>query len=611
MATARRPAPVILAVVLAAAGGSAVEPARQDPVPPLLADRDAGGVAADLRAFVPSLMAEARIPGLQIALVRDGRIAWRGSFGVRNTDTGAPVTDDTIFEAASLTKPFFAYYVMKLAGQKVLSLDRPLAEYLPPEKITAILGHPLDEPGFRRDWFEKVTARHVLSHSGGFPHGESGKPFPLAFEPGTTWKYSADGYFYLQRVVEHLKGGTLGALMQQEVLEPLGMTRSAMIWKPGFEPVMASGHGLLGRPEAARRRTEAHAGASLYTTAADYATFLCAVLNGEGLAPDTLKEMIAPRIDMGASKILGWSLGFGTQSDANGLALWQWGDYGIFRNYAIAYPGSRTGVVFLTNSFYGLGVTSALVARSVGGQALGAVALKYRPYDSPLYRFVWDVQEKGPAAVNELDRLRREHPGLFERGWVGYFASSFMEAGMLPQALALFESDLRDHPRSGKAAVMVAEASLKTGDRAKARRHFELALEAAEETVDAAITNRRLEYVAALDRPAPADLAGTWSGVMWVNDGQIDVVTLVIEKRDAGYEATLADTLGLIPAGTKTGPVAWIGGELAFSFTIPLQGGMDIRTRLTVQGATLKGRWEDVKGANSGPVEMALAPRRP
>ncbi len=611
MAAPRRGAAVILAVLLTVCAGSSVEPARQDPVPPLLAERDAGAVAASLRAFVPSLMAEARIPGLQVALVRDGRVAWLGSFGVRNTGTGVPVTDDTIFEAASLTKPFFAYYVMKLAGQKVLSLDRPLAEYLPPEKTAAILGHALDEPGFRRDWFEKVTARHVLSHSSGFPHGESGKPFPLAFEPGTTWKYSADGYFYLQRVVEHLKGGALDALMQKEVLEPLGMTRSAMVWKPGFEPVMASGHGLLGRPEATRRRTQAHAGASLYTTAGDYARFLCAVLNGEGLAPETLQEMIAPRIDMGTAKGLGWSLGFGTQSDANGLALWQWGDYGIFRNYAIAYPGRKTGVVYLANSFYGLGVASALVARSVGGQALGAVALNYRPYDSPLYRFLWDVQERGPAAVNELDRLRRENPGLFVRDWIGYFASSFLEAGMMPQALALFEADLRDHPRSGKAAVAVAEACLKTGDRAKARRHFELALEAAEEKVDAAIANRRLEYLAALDRPAPADLAGTWSGVMWTDDDQIDLVTMVLEKRGTGYEATLTDTLGLIPAGTKSGPFAWTGGELAFSFTIPLQGGMEIRTRLTVQGATLKGRWEDVKGANSGPVELALAPRRP
>jgi CubicO group peptidase (beta-lactamase class C family) len=500
---------------------------------------------------------------------------------------------------------------MKLADRKVLDLDRPLARYLPPEKVAAILGHPLDEPGFRRDWLEKVTARHVLSHSAGFPHGESGRPFPLAFEPGTTWKYSADGYFYLQRAVEHLKGATLDALMQKEVLEPLGMTRSAMAWRPAFEHVVASGHGLLGRPEATRRRTEAHAGATLYTTAGDYARFLCAVLNGEGLAPGTLEEMIAPRIDMDKAKGLGWSLGFGTQSDANGLALWQWGDYGIFRNYAIAYPGRRTGVVYLANSFYGLGVAPAIVARSMGGQALGGVALNYQPYDSPLYRFVWDVQEKGPAAVNELDRLRRENPGLFVRDWVGYFASSFLEAGMMPQALALLEADLRDHPRSGKAAVAVAEACLKTGDRAKARRHFELALDAAEEKVDAAVAKRRLEYLAALHQPAPADLAGTWSGVMWTNDEQIDLVAMAVEKRGAGYEATLADSLGLIPAGTKTGPFAWTGGEVAFSFTIPLEGGMEIRTRLAVQGATLKGRWEDVKHGNSGPVELALAPRRP
>ena len=161
-----------------------------------------------------------------------------------------------------------------------MSLDRPLAEYLPAEEIVKILGHPLDEKGFHREWLEKITARHILSHSSGFPHGETGKPVPLAFEPGTKWKYSANGYFYLQRVVEHLKGDTLDKLMQKEVLDPLGMTRSCMVWKPAYETAMASGHGLLGRPEAFRRRTEAHAGATLYTTAGDYARFAQMLLNG-------------------------------------------------------------------------------------------------------------------------------------------------------------------------------------------------------------------------------------------------------------------------------------------------------------------------------------------
>jgi hypothetical protein len=368
---------------------------------------------------------------------------------------------------------------------------------------------------------------------------------------------------------------------------------------------MASGHGLLGRPEAFHKRLEAHAAASLYTTAGDYARFVCAVLNGEGLRPGTRKEMTAPQIDMDKPRGLGWSLGFGTQSDANGLALWQWGDYGIFRNYVIAYPAGRSGVVYLTNSFHGLAVSSDLVAHSVGGQALGSIALNYRPYDSPLYRFVWDVQEKGPAAVKELDRLKRENPGLFERNWVGFFAESLQDAGMMAEALALLEADLGEHPRSGKAALAVAEACLKTGDRMQAKRNFELALKATEEVVDAAVVNRRLEYLAALDQPARADLSGTWSGTMWTNDGQIDLVTMVLEKRGAGYEGTLADTRGLIPGGTKTGDAVRTGNELAFSFKIPLEGGMVIRVSLTVQGGTMKGRWEDVKGGNSGPVEMA------
>jgi CubicO group peptidase (beta-lactamase class C family) len=226
-----------------------------------------------------------------------------------------------------------------------------------------ILGHPLDEKGFHREWLEKVTARHVLSHSSGFPHGEGGKPYPLFFEPGTRWRYSADGYFLLQRVVEQLKGETLDQLMQKELLDPLGMTRSCLVWKPAYETVMASGHGLLGRPKAFRKRTKAHAGATLYTTAEDYAKFVCAVLNGEGLGPGTLKEMITPQIDMDKPKGLGWSLGFGTQSDANGLALWQWGDYGIFRNYVIAYPEGRSGLVYLANSEFGLSMPGPRQAR--------------------------------------------------------------------------------------------------------------------------------------------------------------------------------------------------------------------------------------------------------
>ncbi len=592
--------------VLVAAGcihrGAA--PARPAPVPPLLASEGLAAVTADLQKSIPSLMAKARIPGLQIALVRDGRVAWHRSFGVRDARSGEAVTDETIFEAASLTKPFFAYYAMKLVDQGVLSLDRPLTQYLPVEKIVEILGHPLDEKGFHREWLEKVTARHVLSHSSGFPHGEGGKPYPLFFEPGTKWKYSADGYFFLQRVIEHLRGDTLDRLMQREVLDPLGMTRSAMIWKTDYEAAMASGHGLLGSPEAFRKRTKAHAGASLYTTAEDYAKFLCAVLNGQGLGSDLMKEMITSQIDMDKPKGLGWSLGFGTQTDVNGLSLWQWGDYGIFRNYVIGYPEGKTGLVYLTNSFYGLGVCPDLVRRGLGGQALGSIALNYRPYDSPLYRFVWDLQKKGPKAVKELARLTRKYPGLFERNWLQYFADTFREAGLTPQAVALLEYDLEQHPRSGKAAFAAAEAILSKGERERARRYFEMALRAAEEPAEKTVVEWRLAYLSALDKPAAADLSGEWSGMLWTPDGQVDPATMVLRIGGGTYSGTLVDGLGLVPAGTELRDAVRAGDAFTFRFNIPLEGGMVVQVTLTLQGETMKGRWSDTQSGNGGPVEF-------
>jgi len=470
-------------------------------VPPLLARQDIRTLDADLQGFIPPLMKQARIPGLQIALIRDGQVVWHNNFGVRNAKTSETVTDETIFEAASLTKPFFAYYVMKLVDQGVVSLDKPLISYIPVDFIEKVMGHPLTEKGFRRDWFEKITARHVLSHSSGMPHGESGKPYPLFFEPGTKWKYSADGYFYLQKVVEHLKGDKLENLMQKEVLDPLGMTRSCLVWKTEFEKTMANGHGLFGKPEDFRKRTEAHAGATLYTTAEDYAKFISAVLNGRDLRPATFKEMLTPPIDMDKEKGLGWSLGFGTQNDANGQAIWQWGDYGIFRNYIIAYPEEKSGIIYMTNSFYGLGICPDLVGHSLGGQALGSVALNYRPYDSPVYLFAWELEAKGPPAVRELKGLTQKYPKMFDRDIINFLVESFQEADLSGQALAILQFILKERPRSGSAQLELAKAYLTKGDLTKARRCLKKAKQAKEDKVEPAVIDWHLEYIQGLEKP--------------------------------------------------------------------------------------------------------------
>ena len=497
--------------------------------PPRLLDGSVPDIAASLETGIPALMEKAGIPGLQIALVRDGRVAWEGSFGIKNAGTGAPVTNETLFEAASLTKPFFAYVVMKLVDEGLIDLDRPVHLALTRAELETYLGHALDAPGFRRDWFERVTARHILSHSGGLPHGEGGEVVPLFFEPGTKWKYSADGYGLLQRVVEKLKGATLDEVMRRYALGPLGMAKGGMVWRPEFEELMANGHSLFGKPADFRRREEATAAASLYTTAGDYARFVCAVLAGEGLEPATAKEMLTSFISMDEDKRLGWSLGFGLQQDANGKAFWQWGDYGIFRDYIIAYPERKAAVVYLTNSFNGLSVCNDLVALSLGGRALGNDFLNYRRYDAPFYRLLMGAKRGGVAKLAALiPRLRREDPKDLTLDTLGQMAGLMGDEGLVSEGMALLEYIRAEKPGSGRAAFDLARASMVRGDLARARALYAAAASAEEDKVEAKNIDWDLEYLRAVEEPVdpgPDDMAalpGTYGPRrIWARDGRL------------------------------------------------------------------------------------------
>ena len=494
---------LIVLLAMAPASNGAVS---FDEQAPLLLNKSLQAVISDLETGIPTLMQKARIPGLQAALVRDGKIVWQGSFGVKNATTGARVTDETLFEAASLTKPFFAYAVMKVVDAGLIDLDKPVHTYFSREEIEKGLGHSLDAPGFKRDWFEKIAGRHILSHSAGLPHGETGEVVPIFFEPGTKWRYSADGYKLLQLALEKLKGEKLDVIMQKAVLDPLGMEKSGMVWRPAFEENMANGHNIFSASQDFRKRTEAHAAASLYTTAGEYARFVCAVLAGEGLKPETAKEMLTSFIDLKDDKSLGWSLGFGLQNDPNGTAFWQWGDYGIFRNYIIAYPAQRTAVVYLTNSFNGLSICSELVGRSVGGQALGNAHLNYRPYDSPFYALVWGVKDGGPEKARSLlPELRKKNPADLTRNTIRQVAGLFRDESMLPEAGALYESIFSENPTSGRAAYDLARTCLVQGDLEKAKTYYLKAEKAEEDKVDLRNIKWDLDYLQAAEKAIPLE----------------------------------------------------------------------------------------------------------
>src|SRR5579863_2486785 len=206
---------------------------------------------AALQKDIPELMREAEIPWLSIAVVRDGKTYWLQNFGVRDAKTKGAVTDDTAFNVGSLSKPVFAYGVLKLVDQGKLGLDVPLTTYLPKPYIEG------------DDRLQKITARIVLSHRTGFPNWRNNDPLRIYFKPGERFSYSGEGMVYLQKVVEQVTGKPLNDYMQEAVFVPLGMTSSSYVWRKDFDDTAASGHDAEGAPVDLLKPKEANSAASL------------------------------------------------------------------------------------------------------------------------------------------------------------------------------------------------------------------------------------------------------------------------------------------------------------------------------------------------------------
>jgi CubicO group peptidase (beta-lactamase class C family) len=209
-----------------------------------------GATIQQLEKDVPELMKKGGVPGLAIAVIRDGKTMWLHGFGMKEVKTGQPVTGETVFEAASLSKPVFAYGVLKLLEQGKLGLDVPLTAYLPKPFVAG------DER------LAKITARIVLSHRTGFPNwpADDGS-VSIYFMPGTRFSYSGEGYIYLQRVVEQITGKSLNQYMTEAVFTPLGMTSSSYVWRPDFDALTATGYDSDGKAD---RIVEANRGGSRF-----------------------------------------------------------------------------------------------------------------------------------------------------------------------------------------------------------------------------------------------------------------------------------------------------------------------------------------------------------
>jgi CubicO group peptidase (beta-lactamase class C family) len=323
-----------------------------------------------LGIFLDSLILEHGVPGFGFAVFDDGGLLYEHVGGFKSQATLEPIDTNTAFEAASISKPLFAYVVFSLARDGVLDLDSSLQMMVP--EVPELAYDPRSGA---------LTPRILLTHRGGLPNWRSRMNFDarshselfatddtLRFivDPGTEYRYSGEGYVLLQRIVEERTGKGLNELARDRVFGPLNMTRSSFLFDAEIRRNYSLGHDREGSPD----KWEIHlplASSTLHTTASDLAKF------GAHLASEILQRgpyfpLATPAVTVEAVGDVerSWGLGLGIVTEGTRRYIYHGGNNVIFIADFIYGVEENLGYVLLTNSTNGQQMVEAVERRVFG-----------------------------------------------------------------------------------------------------------------------------------------------------------------------------------------------------------------------------------------------------
>ena len=347
------------------------------PAPP------AGADAID--EYIQGEMNARRIPGLTVAVVRDGAVVKLQGYGVANLEHDAPVTSDTVFELASLTKQFTASAIMTLVEDGRLKLDDPITTHL------------ANSP----EAWKAITVRHLLTHTSGLPGLASGfkslEASPervtystadlfdaavrdtLSFAPGERFQYSDVGYFLLGMIVEKISGRRWAEYLDQRFFKPLGMTSTSVLDHRRILKHRAAGYTIRDGELVNIRRiwdVELPSAYGVFSSVKDLVIWDAALAGGRVLTPASLALMWTPlKRNNGATGLYGFGWGV---YDRRGH---RWISHtGLTGTEYSRFPDDRLTVIVLTNlgAFIGAdntadpwGLTYGVAGRYVPGLFVG------------------------------------------------------------------------------------------------------------------------------------------------------------------------------------------------------------------------------------------------
>lgn len=328
--------------------------------------------------YIQAEMTKRQIPGLALVVIRDGEVVKMQGYGFANLEHDVPVTPDTVFELASVTKQFTAAAVMRLVEEGKVGLRDPIRRYVP------------DAP----DTWKDITVRHLLTHTAGLAglrHGfqslyiggrrlnyttaqmlDAATKDPMSFAPGAHWQYSDVGYFLLGMVIEHASGQRYRDFLADRFFQPLGMTSTSVLDQWAIVKHRAAGYTLRDGQLVNIRRVAQVALPSHYgvfSTVRDLAPWEHALAAGHVVKPSSLAQMWTP---VTLNNGLSYPYGFGWFVD-------EWLGHRMITHTGITgteytrFPDDNLTVIVLTNlgwhpgwpRVHAWGLTQAVAGRYV------------------------------------------------------------------------------------------------------------------------------------------------------------------------------------------------------------------------------------------------------
>lgn len=309
-------------------------------------------IATKVDEFIKSEMQKQKIPGVSLAVVKDGKPLLVKGYGFANLEHQVPVKPETIFQSGSVGKQFTATAVMMLVEDGKINLDEKIGKYL----------------GDVPESWTNITVRHLLSHTSGmtdYPKDfdfrrdytedeilKRAKEIPVAFKPGEKWQYSNLGYVTLGILISKVTGKFYGEFLQDRMFRPLGMTTARILNEADVIPNRAAGYRLVSgevkNHEWVSPTVNTTADGSLYLTALDMIKWDEALTTGKLLKKTSYDEMWSP-IKLSDGKTHPYGFGWAVRSLNGKRVIEHGGAWQGFKAHIARFPDNKLTVIVFAN----------------------------------------------------------------------------------------------------------------------------------------------------------------------------------------------------------------------------------------------------------------------